>query len=139
MPRRGHELRLGRVIGALALLIGAAVVAIYAGLYNIAADVPHTQPVYWLLETVRERSVAARARDIVVPSNLLDANRISKGAGQYADMCSGCHLAPGIAEKSHLNKHAGLIPINMLALDQSTTKLDSRDLAVTEVTQITRR
>ena len=73
-----------------------AAVAIYAGLYNIAADVPHTQPVYWLLETLRERSVAARARDIVVPSNLDDANRISKGAGQYAEMCSGCHLAPGM-------------------------------------------
>ena len=34
-------------------------VVIYAGLYNIAADVPHTPPVYWLLETIRGRSVAA--------------------------------------------------------------------------------
>jgi len=68
----------------------------YFGLYNIAADVPHTQPLYWLLETVRERSVAARARDIVVPNNLDDANRISKGAGQYAEMCSSCHVAPGM-------------------------------------------
>jgi mono/diheme cytochrome c family protein len=81
---------------AWSLLLLVAAVAIYAGLYNIAADVPHTQPVYWLLETLRERSVAARARDIVVPSNLDDANRISKGAGQYAEMCSGCHLAPGM-------------------------------------------
>ena len=63
------------------VLIGAAAVVIYAGLYNIAADVPHTQPVYWLLETARERSVVARARDIVVPKDLDDANRISKGAG----------------------------------------------------------
>jgi len=81
---------------AWSLLLLVAALAIYAGLYNIAADVPHTQPVYWLLETLRERSVAARARDIVVPSNLDDANRISKGAGQYAEMCSGCHLAPGM-------------------------------------------
>ena len=80
----------------LLLLIAAVAVTIYEGLYNVAADVPHTQPVYWLVETLRERSVAARARDIVVPSNLDDANRISKGAGQYADMCSGCHLAPGM-------------------------------------------
>ena len=78
------------------LLVVAAVVAIYAGLYNIAADVPHTQPVYWLFDTVRERSVAARARDIVVPNDLGDANRISKGAGEYAEMCSGCYLAPGM-------------------------------------------
>ena len=74
------------------MLLGAAVVAIYTGLYNIAADVPHTQPVYWLLDTIRHRSVVTRARDIVVPNDLDDANRISKGAGQYAEMCSGCHL-----------------------------------------------
>src|SRR5262245_59393135 len=78
------------------LLIGAAVVAIYAGLYNIAADVPHTQPIYWLLDTVRQRSVIARARDIAVPNDLNDASRISKGASEYAEMCSGCHLAPGM-------------------------------------------
>jgi mono/diheme cytochrome c family protein len=83
------------VAGALLALLAVVAVAIYAGLYNIAADVPHTPPVYWLLETVRHRSVAARARDIV-PNDLDDANRISKGAGQYAEMCSGCHLAPGM-------------------------------------------
>ena len=81
---------------ALLVLIGAAAVGIYAGLYNIAADVPHTQPVYWLLETVRDRSVEARVRDIVVPNDLKDPNRISRGAGQYVDMCSGCHLTPGM-------------------------------------------
>ena len=84
------------VASFLAVLLIAAAVAIYAGLYNVAADVPHTQPVYWMLETVRERSIAARARDIVVPNDLQDADRISKGAGQYAEMCSGCHLAPGM-------------------------------------------
>jgi mono/diheme cytochrome c family protein len=83
------------VAGALLALLAVVALAIYAGLYNIAADVPHTPPVYWLLETVRDRSVAARARDIV-PNDLDDANRISKGAGQYAEMCSGCHLAPGM-------------------------------------------
>jgi mono/diheme cytochrome c family protein len=82
--------------GALLVVLAAVVVAIYAGLYNIAADVPHTRPVYWLFETVRDRSVTARARDIVVPNDLDDANRISKGAGQYAEMCGGCHLAPGM-------------------------------------------
>ena len=70
--------------------------AIYAGLYNIAADVPHTQPVYWLLDTIRQRSVIARARDIAVPDDLDDASRILKGASEYAEMCNGCHLAPGM-------------------------------------------
>jgi mono/diheme cytochrome c family protein len=84
------------VLGMLLVLVAAAAVGIYAGVYNIAADVPHTQPIYWLLETVRERSVAARARDILVPSDLADTTRISKGAGEYAEMCSNCHLAPGM-------------------------------------------
>ena len=53
----------GLTAGALlVLLAGAAVMAIYTGFYNIAADVPHPQPIYWLYETVRDRSVAARAR-----------------------------------------------------------------------------
>jgi mono/diheme cytochrome c family protein len=93
---RWNGRRWGLVIGSVLVILGAVVVAIYAGLYNIAADVPHTQPVYWLLETAREHSVAARARDVVVPNNLDDANRISRGAGQYAEMCSSCHLAPGM-------------------------------------------
>jgi mono/diheme cytochrome c family protein len=96
MPKLGAQRRWGLLAGALFVLVGAAAVGIYAGLYNIAADVPHTQPVYWLFETVRDRSVEARARDVVVPNDLNDPNRISRGAGQYADMCSGCHLAPGM-------------------------------------------
>jgi len=96
MPRWSAERRWALIIGSLLGLAGAAAAVIYAGLYNIAADVPHTQLVYWLFETVRNRSVATRARDIVVPNDLDDANRISRGAGQYAEMCSSCHLAPGM-------------------------------------------
>ena len=90
------ESRWALVAVTLLVLMGAAAVGIYIGVYNIAADVPHTQPVYWLLETMRDRSIAARAREVVVPADLNDPTRISKGAGQYADMCSGCHLAPGM-------------------------------------------
>src|SRR5262245_46446979 len=84
------------LVGTLLALAVVGAASIYAGLYNIAADVPHTQPVYWLLETARDRSVGAWARDIVVPNNLNDPNRISRGAGQYSEVCSGCHLAPGM-------------------------------------------
>ena len=76
------------------MLLAAAVVAIYAGLYNIAADVPHTQPVYWLLETARERSVAVRARDIVVPNDLDDANRIPKGRANMRKCAAAVTLRP---------------------------------------------
>ena len=51
MPRWNAGRRWGLVAGALLVLVGAAAaLAIYAGLYNIAADVPHPQPVYWLFE-----------------------------------------------------------------------------------------
>ena len=82
--------------GALLAAIGAASLVVYAGLYNIAADIPHTGPVFWLMETVRDRSIAGRAKDIAVPADLDDPNRIASGAGQYAEMCAGCHLAPGL-------------------------------------------
>jgi len=106
MPRWSAGRRWGLLLGAL-VLVGAAALAIYAGLYNIAADVPHTQPVYWLIETVRNQSVAKRARDVIVPNDLNDANRISRGAGQYAEMCSSCHLAPGM-ERTEISQ--GLYP-----------------------------
>ena len=84
------------LVAVLIVVIGAASLYLYAGVYNVAADVPHIQPVYWLSETLREQSIAARARDIVVPHDLDDPTRIANGAGQYAEMCSSCHLAPGM-------------------------------------------
>jgi len=53
--------------GALLAVIGGASLLVYAGIYNVAADIPHTQPVFWLMTTVRERSIAVRAAGIVVP------------------------------------------------------------------------
>jgi mono/diheme cytochrome c family protein len=82
--------------GALSAIVVAGAIAIYAGVYNFAADIPHTPPVYWFLETARERSIAMRAADIAVPVDLDDSRRIVSGAGQYAEMCAGCHLAPGM-------------------------------------------
>ena len=52
---------------------------------------------YTIMETVRSRSIAARAKDIQPPP-LDDATLIATGAGHYAAMCSGCHLAPGEKE-----------------------------------------
>lgn len=86
---------LALLVVAPAVSIGAAAILIYAGIYDVAADAPHTQPVYWLLQTVRNRSIAAHATD-AVPINLNDPKRITSGAGQYDEMCAGCHLAPGM-------------------------------------------
>lgn len=85
----------------IALLVGAAVfgvmiaaIYIYAGWYNIGADRPHWSLTTAVIETLRERSIERRAAEIKVP-NLTDQQLILKGAGQYAAMCTQCHLAPG--------------------------------------------
>jgi hypothetical protein len=41
------------------VLISVASLAIYAGIYDVAADEPHSQPVFWLMQMVRDRSIAA--------------------------------------------------------------------------------
>jgi len=92
---------------ALLVLGGLGSIAIYLGLYNIAADAPHYRFTYWFIENLRDRSIAARARSISAPKDLADPKRISSGAGLYTEMCSGCHLAPGM-EKTEISQ--GLYP-----------------------------
>jgi len=83
---------------AAGALLAATVAAslIHMGSFDVAADTPHSQPVFWLMNTVRESSIAVRAAGIAVPSDLTDAKRIASGAAQYDAMCSFCHLAPGM-------------------------------------------
>ena len=88
-------------------LAAAAAAFIWLGVYNIAADAPHTPAVHALLEELRQRSISVRARDISPPADLGTSARISAGAGLYAEMCSGCHLGPGV-ERSELSQ--GLYP-----------------------------
>ena len=98
------------VAATTAVLIGGAAAAfgafIWSGLYDFSADDPHTAPVTFLLGSLRDRSIAARADKLRVPG-LRDEGRIVQGAGNYDAMCAGCHLAPGLAE-TELSK--GLYP-----------------------------
>lgn len=85
---------------ALSALAGLGAVAaagfVWSGVYNVAADDPHTRPVYALTEALRKRSIKARASKLQVPA-LNDPARIAQGAGNYEAMCTGCHLKPGTA------------------------------------------
>ena len=87
-------------------LVGAGLF-IYSGLYPIGADVPHNKLSYWLLETLRERSIARAASDIQIPSNLNTSDRLLAGGADYNDMCAGCHLKPG---KNESDFTIGLYP-----------------------------
>ena len=89
-----HSITVAVVLGVLAIGAGAFV---YSGIYNIGADDHHTKPVFAVLQTLRDRSIHIRSEDIVVP-NLEDPQLILKGAGQYAAMCTQCHLKPGMKD-----------------------------------------
>jgi mono/diheme cytochrome c family protein len=103
---RNVKMGLLAIAATLALGVGGAVLFVELGLYNIGADDHHTKIVLAIIEELRERSIGARARVIEVPA-LEDPGRITAGAERYAALCTGCHLAPGIA-KSDLR--SGLYP-----------------------------
>lgn len=94
------------IITILALLV-IGLLFVFSGIYNVAADVPHTRLVYWLMNTARERSIDVRDGKVEVPATLTDQDRVEAGAGMYAEMCEGCHLAPG-TERTELSR--GLYP-----------------------------
>jgi mono/diheme cytochrome c family protein len=60
-----------------------------------------------LLQATRERAIARSAAAITLPCNLDDPQVILKGAGQYAAMCTECHLVPGMRDSE---LRAGLYP-----------------------------
>ena len=93
------------LLGVMIVLLGTSFV--YFGLYNIGADAPHIRPVYALIDSLRERSISVRASGISAPADLASPQRIATGAGLYGEMCSGCHLGPGV-ERSELSH--GLYP-----------------------------
>ena len=84
--------------GLILVGFGAAAVGggIYFGAIHPGADEPHSAVVFKLIETARDRAIAVRAHDIVVPT-LGDEAQVRSGAGNYAAMCTTCHLAPGMA------------------------------------------
>ena len=94
---------------AILLLVVAGFVGIfiYIGIYNVGADAPHSRLVYGTLDTFRERAIANYSSNIHPPADLKDPKRIAAGAGLYNEMCTGCHLGPGL-ERSELSQ--GLYP-----------------------------
>ena len=96
--------KLGLLTSAV-VVIGAAAF-IYLGIFPPGADEPHSAVVHRILQVSRDRAITVRADKLNVP-DLSDAAMIRQGAGNYAAMCSGCHLAPGM-QATELSK--GLYP-----------------------------
>lgn len=85
------------VLLLVVLGLGSGVAVMYSGIVNVAADEPHSELVYWLLEETRENSIKLAAQDIEVP-DLSDPELLLTGGADYEFMCSSCHLKPGQIE-----------------------------------------
>jgi mono/diheme cytochrome c family protein len=80
-----------------AMLAGAGVaLAVYFGLYNVAATKPHWQPAYWFFQTAALQSIDRRAKNIAVP-DLSSPQSIARGLALFHKECVRCHGAPGVA------------------------------------------
>jgi cytochrome c553 len=85
------------IVAALAVGVIGATLFIESGYYNIGADDHHTKFVLTLIEELRERSI--RARTIASDLHYVeDPEKIAAGAQHYAELCVGCHLAPGVTK-----------------------------------------
>ena len=59
----------------LVLVVVGAGVFIWSGAYNIAADNPHWPLTEWLMDTARDRSIAAQASGVPAVRNAVDSGR----------------------------------------------------------------
>ncbi len=92
-------------IASLSIML-FSLVFVYSGFYSVGADVPHNKVTYWLLETIRDQSIARASSSIDVP-NLDSPDMLLAGGPDYNDMCATCHLKPG-TESSDMS--IGLYP-----------------------------
>lgn len=94
------------VLSAAVLVVALVWGFAWSGIYNVGADSPHWPLTYRFLSMLRKQSIQRHSVGIKVP-NLDDPVLILKGAGQYAAMCTECHLAPGVRDSE---LRAGLYP-----------------------------
>jgi mono/diheme cytochrome c family protein len=92
---------------------------VYGGGFNVAADVPHWRVTASALERARDRSIASQSADVAVPDTLGDPKVIANGASEYAEMCTACHLAPGVQD-TELRK--GLYPMPPKLAERGTRR-----------------
>jgi len=98
--------RVRLLLTVILLAVVAGAVAIWTGVYDVAASTPHSEAVAQLFGTVRDRSIAVRARKVGPPPRTTP-DSIRDGYEEYSEMCVVCHGAPG-EERSAISK--GLNP-----------------------------
>ena len=83
-----------RSIIVLVILIGAFLVFLYSGIYDISAMSTHNKFTMWVINTLKDNSIEHQAKEIKAP-NLNDPSLVKLGFSHYREMCIGCHGGPG--------------------------------------------
>ena len=93
-----HVLRHALVIIGVLVIGGvlAGLVAMYSGVFNVAASVADSAVLSWGLVTVREASIGLHARDVPAPAADMVADR-DNGFRIYRKECVMCHTPIGRA------------------------------------------
>jgi len=95
MPAKQSSHYFKSLILIFCVVLVGGIVFLYSGIYPMGADTKHNKLTCWILETLRERSVARASKDLQVPEDLDSSSRLLAGGADYNDMCTGCHLKPG--------------------------------------------
>jgi hypothetical protein len=69
--------------------------AVWTGIFNISARVPHWDITIEAIELVRDRSIIAHSGDLKLPA-MDDPTLPLLGASTYNETCRDCHGAPGV-------------------------------------------
>ena len=86
---------LGGAFAVMAIAAGAWLGFVYSGFYNVAATAQHSSVAAWTLETIAERSVKRRAREVPAPLPT-DSATLLQGFEHYRLMCEVCHGGVGV-------------------------------------------
>jgi mono/diheme cytochrome c family protein len=84
------------VVLTLVVIIGAMIIYIYSGSYNVSQLVPDNAITQWAITTAKSQSIKKRTKNIIAPQ-LNDSSMIIMGFQHYNEMCSTCHGGPGVA------------------------------------------
>ena len=82
------------IVIVFAVLIMGGLLYVWSGSYNIAATEPHWSITLSLIDTLKDRSIEVRSKDIH-PPNLGDPKLKELAFPHYHEMCRLCHGAPG--------------------------------------------
>lgn len=82
-------------LAVLALGVGALLITIFTGAYNVAATEAHWPVTRWAFNTLQDHSVSERAASIEgTPPR--DSAALAHGFEHFHSMCVQCHGAPGL-------------------------------------------